>query len=126
MEQDKRLKEILLGGSEKASVHFTEAIMKRVHGLSSSSLHFEPLVSRKLQKAFMVVFAVLVASILLLCLFIASPGIPILDGVAIRFVMSYIAEYYYQILAFIVSFWVVFAVNFLIEKRRHLLRRFFS
>ena len=47
MEQDKQLKAILLNSAEGASAGFTDAVMKKVAGLSAKPAYYQPLVSPK-------------------------------------------------------------------------------
>lgn len=60
----------------------------RVHDISAAPFFYQPLVGSKLIKAFVVIFAVLVALILLLCLLIASPALPSTGWTHIRSFME--------------------------------------
>lgn len=115
MEQDKHLKEILLNASEIASPDFTDAIMKRVNLLSTATSYYKPLISSKMRKAFVFTFIAIVSSILLLCLLIGSANIPLISWLKILPLPVYT---YYEVLAFIFIFWIVFTVNALLRKNK--------
>lgn len=117
MEQDQKLKKLLLQGSEKASVHFTEGVMKRVQQLSATPFYYQPLVNPRLKKAFLIAISVLVASIFLLCLLIASPGLSFPDWTVIQDVMIFIDAHFSTILSYIIGFWVVFIANAFVGKK---------
>lgn len=114
MEQDKQLKEILFNSAEGASVDFTDAVMKKVKALSETSLHYQPLVSTKLQKVFVFLFSVVIAAILGLCLIITVSDFHI--GAWIQYISSSTLPFN-KALLFILIFWIVFAANALFEKK---------
>ncbi|MEO6221248.1 MAG: hypothetical protein ABIO81_12520 [Ginsengibacter sp.] len=117
MEQDKHMKEILSKGAESASVNFTETVMNRVNDLSTSSLYYEPLVSKKMKKAFIFTFAVVILLLLVLCFIGGATDIPFINLLKIPQLPSYI---YFKISVFIFLFWFVFTLNFVIEKNTRL------
>ena len=114
MEQDKHIKEILLNSAEGASVHFTDAVLKKVSALSAVRLHDQPLVPLKWKRRFLFTFGVTVITILILCLLIASSHIDVVNWLK----SNELPEIRYsKILIFIFCFWIVFAVNALLDKK---------
>ena len=114
MEQDKQLKEILLNSAERASADFTSAVMKKVNGLSATPLYYQPLVNSKLKRLFLFTFGALVAAILGLCLIIALTDLHVVSWIQS---MEFPDLNYNRILIFILTFWIVFTVNTLFEKK---------
>jgi hypothetical protein len=118
MEADKNIKQILLNSAEGASPGFTDAVMKKVNGLSGIRLYQQPLVPLKWQRLFLVAFGTLVMAILILCLLIAFSHMPVSSWIA---GINIPEVNYTRIVVFISTFWVVFSVNELLQKK--LLRR---
>ena len=117
MEQD-QIKELLLQGSEKASAHFTSTVMNRVQQLSTTPFYYQPLVSRGLKKAFLITVLVLVTAIFLVCLLLASPNLSIPGWPAAQAVIIFMQVNLYTILAYIICFWILFAANAFLEKKK--------
>ncbi|MEO6455982.1 MAG: hypothetical protein ABIN97_18010 [Ginsengibacter sp.] len=115
MEQDNKLKKILLKGSEMASVNFDEAVMEKVNNLLTKKIYYQPLVTDKMKKILFFSFFLLVMFILLLCLMIGSPGITFINQVKVLQAPEYL---YYKIFTFILSFWIVFALNYFIKQNK--------
>ncbi len=115
MEKDNQLKEILLKGSEIASADFTDAIMKRVKDLSPTPVYYQPLVSEKTRKAFIYIFATLASFILLLALMISLADITFISSIEVP---KFSINTYYKALVFILSFWLVFAINAFVQKHK--------
>lgn len=114
MEQNKQLKKILLNSAEKPSADFTDAVMLRVNEASEAAFYYQPLVSPQLKRLFLYIFGTLISAIAGLCLLIALTNftfvswiqnipIPDLD--------------YSTIVMFILSFWFVFTINSIIERK---------
>ena len=118
MEQDQKLKELLLLGSERASTHFTAGVMKRVQGLTATPFYYQPLVSAGLKKAFLITVSVLVAAIFLVCLLLSSPDLTFPSWPAVQYVITFMDENSYTILAYIVCFWMMYAASAFVEKMR--------
>lgn len=114
MEKDTDFKNILMNGAEGASPDFTNAVMKRVAGLSGSRLSYQPLVSPAVQRIFLLTFGLLVAAILVLCLLIAFASF--YDTSWLQ-QLKLPALNYNRVLLFIITFWIVFSANRLLEKR---------
>jgi hypothetical protein len=114
MEADEHIKQILLNSAEGASPGFTDAVIKRVNGLSEPRLHDQPLVSVKWQRRFLIAFGTLVMAILILCLLIAGTHSTIFNWIAD---INIPEVSYNRILLFIITFWVVFSVNALLQKK---------
>lgn len=120
MEQDNQLKEILLKSAEKASAGFTEAVMQKLDGFASAPLYYQPLVSPGLKKLFVFTFGALVAAIFGLWLIIAVANLQVITWIQ----NSNFPDFNYNtILMFILSFWIVFTINLLIEKKFFLRNR---
>jgi hypothetical protein len=115
MEQDKQLKEVLSHGTEIASADFTEGIMKRIQNLSVHAAYYQPLVSIKMKRAFILIFGILVLLILLVCLTIGSPALPLVSTIKVPELSMYTC---YKIFGFIFSFWFVFITNSFVEKSK--------
>ena len=114
MEQDKQLKQILLNSAEWASADFADTVMKKVTGLAASPLNYQPLVSPKLKRLFVFIFCALVAAILGLCMVIALTNLQLITWIQNR----ELPELNYKtILMFILSFWLVFTINSIMEKK---------
>ncbi len=113
MEKDNQLKEILLKGSEIASAGFTEAIMKRVKDFSPTPVYYQPLVSEKIRKACIIIFFGLASFILVLTLVISLPDFTFIRAIDVP---KFSINTYYKTLIFILSFWLVFAVNAFVQK----------
>ncbi len=114
MKQDKQLKQILLNSAEKASVDFTDTIMKKVNALSVIQLYYQPLVSPKWQRLFLFAFGALIVAILALCLIIGLTPIHVVSWIQS---LNLPVLSYNRLLVFIVTFWIVFCVNALLEKK---------
>jgi hypothetical protein len=108
MEQDKQLKEVLAKVVEKASVNFTGTVMAGIHALAAKPFVYEPLIPAFLKRIFIAGFITVVGLILILCLFITSPGIDFTDNIRLPDISP---EAYQQIIIGILIFWIVFAVN---------------
>jgi hypothetical protein len=113
MEQDKQLKEILLNSAEGASADFTDAVMKKVYGISAASPYYQPLVSPKLKKGFIIAFGATVAAILSLCLVIALANLNVIGWIQS---IPLPDLNYNKLLLFIFIFWSLFALNMLFQK----------
>jgi hypothetical protein len=113
MEQDKHLKEILLHSAEGARADFTEAVMKRVHGSSLVSSYYEPLVSPRLKKGFVLAFGITVGGILSLCLMIALAHANLSSWIGNLELPGF---NYNKLLLFLLIFWSLFALNMLFQK----------
>ena len=113
MEQDRQLKEILLHSAEGAPADFTDAVMKKVYGISANSSHYLPLVSPSLKRGFIFAFGVTVAAILGLCFVIALAD-PNVIGWIKRIPLPDLN--YNKLLLFILIFWTLFALNALFQK----------
>jgi hypothetical protein len=118
MEQDKRLREILLNSADGASADFTDAVMKRVHGISPAS-YYQPLVSPRLKRAFVFAFGTTVAAIIGLALIIAIIDSNIIGSI-MRLPLPSIN--YNQVLLFLFIVWGLFGVNRLFQKNFQLKR----
>ena len=114
MEQDKQLKQILLNSAEGASAGFTEAVMQKINALSAAQSYYQPLVSPKLTRAFVFAFSALIAAILGLCLVIVLTNLHVVSWIKN---IQFPDLNYNTILMFIVSFWIVFTINLIIEKK---------
>lgn len=113
MEQDKHIKQILLNSAEGASGNFTDAVLKRIHHLSAVRRYDQPLVPLRWQRLFIFASGFIVISIFVLCLLVAAAQLDIVNWVKNR----ELTEMGYKLLVFIVCFWIVFAVNALLEKK---------
>jgi len=116
MEQDKQLKEILFNSTEEASADFTNLVMNKVYALSSSS-GYQPLVSSKLKKLFVLAFVITVGAILSLCLAISFANTNIVGWIE-SIPLPHLD--YKKLLLFILIFWVLFYLNMLWERKVHL------
>jgi hypothetical protein len=113
MEQDKQLKEILSYSTEGVPDHFTDAVMKKVNALPVTQLHAQPLVSRKVIRAFIFTYIAVVTLILLLCVLMRMPDVPYLS-----WIQNILRDVNYgRALVVVLLFWMVFAVNTLVTKR---------
>lgn len=112
MEQDKQLKEILMNSADRASADFTVAVMQKLK--EEAPLYYQPLVSPALKRLFVFIFGTIIAAILGLCLIIAftNPNV-------ITWIQSIQLPQlnYSGILTFILTFWIVFTINSLFEKK---------
>ena len=114
MEQDKQLKEILFNSAERTSVDFTDRVMQKINGIAAAPLNYQPLVSPKLQKLFVFAFGALIAAILGLCLIIALTNPDVITWIRNRELPHF---NYGAILIFILTFWIVFTINYMFEKK---------
>ena len=114
MEQDKQLKQILLNSAEWASADFADTVMKKVTGVAASPLNYQPLVSPKLKRLFLFTFGGLIAAILGLCLIIALTNLHVVNWIQN---VEFPNINYNRILIFILTFWIVFTVKTLLEKK---------
>src|SRR5687768_1192882 len=114
MEQDKQLKEILLNSAERAAANFTDAVMQKVNNIAADPFCYQPLVSPKLKRLFVFGFGALIAAILGICLIIALSDPYVVSRIQN---IEYPNLNYKAILMFILSFWIVFTINSIIEKR---------
>jgi hypothetical protein len=114
MEQDKQLKNILMNSAERATAGFTDAVMQRVNGLAAAPFSYQPLVSPPLKRTFIFISGVVIAAILGLCLLLALTNFP-----AVAWIQTWALPDldYGTILLFTGSFWIVFTINSIIEKK---------
>jgi hypothetical protein len=111
-EQDKQFKKILTAGAEKASGDFTLGVMNRLQ----ESFSYEPIISNRLRKIFMICYGSVVILILLLCVFLNSNALPRIDWISDP---PLTAGLYRKLLTFIVCFWLIYAINaFVYNKTR--------
>ncbi|CAN5605605.1 hypothetical protein BH10BAC3_BH10BAC3_04120 [soil metagenome] len=115
MERDKRLKELLEQGAEKASVDFTASVMANVHALASKPFVYEPLVPPLMRRIFMIVFIAVLALIFITCLLITTSGMSFTWSVNMPDISP---ETYQKIISGILIFWMVFAINNVVIKSR--------
>lgn len=114
MERDTQLKNLLAKGAETASAGFTESILDKINGLAPLA-PYQPLISNTVKKAFIIAFASVVGLILLVCLLIKASQITFLNPIELPGLSP---DTYYNVFAFIVSFWLVFSVNKFIQRIR--------
>ena len=114
MEQDKQLKEILLNSAERPAADFTDAVMQKVADIAAAPFYYQPLVSPKLKRVFVFGFGALIAAILGICLIIALTNPHVVSRLQN---IEYPNLNYKAILIFILSFWIVFTINSIIEKK---------
>ena len=114
MEQDKQLKKILANSADGASPDFTSAVMERVNGLSAKSLYYQPLVSPKWQRLFLLTFVTVAGAIFALCFIIAFSHISITSQLQ-SLELGNIN--YDKIVLFIILFWMMFSMNALLQKK---------
>jgi hypothetical protein len=114
MEQDKQLKNILMNGAERASAGFTDAVMQKVIGLAAAPFSYQPLVSPSLKRIFVFISGAVIAAILGLCLLLALANLH-----AVAWIQTWALPDldYGTILLAIVTFWIVFTINSIIEKK---------
>jgi hypothetical protein len=113
MEQDRQLNEILLNSAERPPADFTAAVMQRIQA-AAAPFHYQPLVNPGLKRAFVFIFSTVIVVILALCLLIALTNLPFVAWIQNIAVPDL---HYKTILIFIVSFWFVFTINAMIEKK---------
>jgi hypothetical protein len=114
MEHDRQLKQLLLNSAERASADFTDAVMKKVNGVPARPLNYQPLVSPRLKRLFLFTFGALIAAIFGLCLIIALTDFHVVSWVQNA---AFPDINYNKILIFILTFWIVFTVNTLLENK---------
>ena len=112
MEKDTNIKEILLNSAEGASPDFTDSVMKRINNPGGVLFHYQPLVSHKVQRIFLITSGVLIVSIFVLCLLIAVSHMPVLR----RLQNMEIPDLNFKVLTFVIVFWMVFFMNKLFER----------
>lgn len=115
MDRDIQLKNLLTQGRETASAGFTENILKKIEQLSSVTTPYQPLVSDNIKKGFLITFASVVSMILLLCLIIKASQLTFTNAILLPRLS---AATYYNIFVFILTFWLMFSINTLIQKNR--------
>jgi len=114
MEEDKHLKQILMNSAEGASAGFTDAVLKRIQELSLARSYDKPMVPAKWVRVFLLTLGFIVATILLLCLMVALSPIDVAGWIK----STELPEIgYNKIIVFIFCFWIVFAVNAMVEKK---------
>ena len=118
MQQDQKLQELLLLGSQQATADFTATVMNRVQKLSATPFYCQPLVSSARRKVFVVIVLALIAAIFLVCFLLASPGLSFPGWPVLQYVVIFTEENFYTILAYIICFWILFAANAFVEKKR--------
>ena len=120
MEQDNLLKEILQQSAAGASPGFTDAVMKKVTTLSQAPFYGQPLVSPRLKQLFLYTFVTLVFASFVLCILASPTNITIINWIQ---TLPFSAKDYTNAITFILSFWIVFTVNALLQKKGVLSRR---
>jgi len=114
MKQEKQLKQILINSAERASVDFTDVVMKRVNSLLEAQLYDQPLVSPKVKKIFLFTFCAVTIAILVLCLALSLTQLPIINWLQ---KIQLPRLNYNKIIEFVTTFWIVFVLNVLVQKR---------
>ena len=123
MKEDKHIRQVLLNSAEGASNDFTDLVLKRINKLSVTRSGYQPLVSPKWQRVFLLTFASIAIAIIILCLLLAYGPVD-----ASRWIKnSEVPEIgYNKIVAFIVCFWIVFGLNVLFNKKVMHFRKAFN
>ncbi|MEO6405803.1 MAG: hypothetical protein ABIY51_09095 [Ferruginibacter sp.] len=117
MEKDIQLQELLKSTSRSAANDFTGTVMKKINGLAAKPAYV-PLVNGKFKKLFLYIFGTIIVCILGICLIMGMNKTGtgwLIPG------SEFVAHNYDKILIFIISFWSVFTVKTILEKR-HLLK----
>src|SRR5687767_14848579 len=113
MEQDKRLREILLNSAEGASANFTGKVMDKVFSLSTARSGYAPLVSTGLKKSFLFAYGAIVTAIVSLCFIIALADVNIVSWIQ-RMPLPDLN--YNKLILFLFIFWSLFTLNMVCKK----------
>ena len=113
-EQEKHIKQILANSTEGATPDFTNAVLERIRSLSFARKYDQPLIPWKWQRAFLFTFGFVAITILGWCLL----GV-FIPGEAVTWIRSQELPQIgnSKLVAFILCFWIVFALNTYLGKR---------
>ena len=123
MKEDKHIRQVLLNSAEGTSINFTDLVLERINKLSVTRSGYQPLVSPKWQRVFLLTFAFIAVAIIILCVLLAYGPVD-----ASRWIKNWeVPEIgYNKIIAFIVCFWIVFGLNVLFNKKVMHFRKAFN
>lgn len=114
MTPDNEIKKILMHGAEGASSEFTSKVMSRVLDQKVPLPYYQPLVSARLRRGFLIVFGSVVTAILCLCLALTFMG----DAFMKRIIsVEYTHLDYGNIFLYVITFWGLFGISSLLRRR---------
>jgi hypothetical protein len=106
MQEDKKLKELLMKYAvEETPENFTDTVMQRIEAMAAVKTHTISLAKNKFLKILLIAFVLVCAVLLILSIFKKGVQLPI------YFSLKLPAEYFFQVVFFLIAFWVVMFIN---------------
>ena len=106
MQEDKKLKELLMKYAvEETSEEFTATVMQRIEAMAAAKTHTTSLVKYNFFKILLIAFLLVCAVLFILSFFIKGIQLPIYVSLKLP------AEYFSQVVFFLIAFWVVMFIN---------------
>ena len=113
MQEDKKLKELLMKYAvEETPENFTGTVMQRIESMAVKT-HRTSFAKFKLLKILLIAFLLVCAVLFILSIFIKGMQLPI------YFSLKLPAEYFSQVVFFLLAFWVVMFINLFWNKMSH-------
>ena len=114
MQEDKKLKELLMKYAvEEAPENFTGAVMQQIESMAAAKTHTASSVKYNLLKVLFIAFFLVCAVLFILSIFIKGMQLPIYFSLKLR------AEYFSQVVFFLISFWIVMLINLFWNKLQY-------
>ena len=111
MQEDKKLKELLMKhATEQTSPDFTNRVMQRVQTSAAASTPGTSLLKQKSLRTMMAAFLLVFVVLLVLSISMRSVKLPFYFSIKLP------AEYFSEIISFLIAFWVVMIINRLWNK----------
>jgi uncharacterized membrane protein len=113
MQEDKKLKEFLMKHAvEETTSDFTNIVMQRIQISAAAKISVTPLLKQKLLRILMAAFLLVFVILLVLSISMQPLKLPF------HFSVKLPAEYFSEIISFLIAFWVVMIINLLWTKKR--------
>jgi hypothetical protein len=114
MQKDKKLKKLLMKYAvEEAPENFTGTVMQRIESMAAAKTHTASSTKYNLLKVLFIAFFLVCAALLMLSIFIKGVQLPI------YFSLKLPAEYFSQVVFFLISFWIVMLINLFWNKMHY-------
>jgi hypothetical protein len=114
MQEDKKLKELLMKYAvEETPGDFNATVMQRIKLMAAAKTHTTSLVKYKLLKILLTAFLSICVVLLILSIFIKGVQLPF------YFSLKLPAEYFSQVVFFLIAFWLVMSINLFWNKMHY-------
>ena len=114
MQEDKKLKELLMKYAvEETPENFTGTVMQQIESMAAAKTHTASLVKYNLLKVLFIAFFLVCAVLFMMSIFIKGVQVPI------YFSLKLPVEYFFQVIFFLISFWIVMLLNLFWNKMHY-------